>query len=327
MARLTIFVQLLRDSAAILSGIEDSVFKSINHEEWVQRAAALERWCFTNSDHLTLRALREAVELKKLNGGYMKSTLIDDLIADSYARLYQQIAAELPIVNKDSEGAAAKSENKDTSNAEPAPKARAKGVGRRELLKTAEAAGASIAPVTPQAQALRQGSVSERDAGEATKQVSGNTSAANKPQSVSDHESTQAEAGKGSEDQANTAPQSILDDADDESELSDIEEPEDMSGVESQLAASREARRESSGSSQTIYHEAAEEMEDIVGDEERDEGEEAGEGDGEEDGAEEEESGVDEDVVMLDGAEGDEGAENEKVIAETASEREEEAES
>ncbi|KKY14309.1 putative transcriptional corepressor of histone [Diplodia seriata] len=76
----------------IPEGHEDAVFKSINHEEWTSAAARLEAWCHDpETKSGVLDVLREAMELRRLNNNLMKATLIDDLIGDTYALLYQQL--------------------------------------------------------------------------------------------------------------------------------------------------------------------------------------------------------------------------------------------
>jgi hypothetical protein len=118
------------------------------HDEFVQRADSLEKWAKTAKDNPVLDVLREATDLKKLNSSYMKSTLIDDLMTDSYAQLYAQIAADLPIkaaspVKTDIKPEPVNGEgtSADGQPIESAAKGRIKGVGRRELLKRAELAG------------------------------------------------------------------------------------------------------------------------------------------------------------------------------------------
>lgn len=60
-----------------------------------RKADQLEAWAqhsFQSSS--LLETLREAIELKKLNGGLMKPNQIEDLIGDAYALLYQRIEPE-----------------------------------------------------------------------------------------------------------------------------------------------------------------------------------------------------------------------------------------
>ncbi|KAF4306121.1 Tetratricopeptide-like helical [Botryosphaeria dothidea] len=90
------YLKMLRRAGQVPEGHEDAVFKSINHEEWTSAATRLEAWCHdpeTKSN--VLEVLREAMELRRLNNNLMKATLIDDLIGDTYALLYQQVVPTL----------------------------------------------------------------------------------------------------------------------------------------------------------------------------------------------------------------------------------------
>lgn len=113
----------------------------------MQRADALERWVITAKDNPVLEVLREATELKRLNGSYVRPIAIDDLMTDSYVQLYVQVASTLPIrpaspIEKDIKPEASTDTSKP-STGEVVPKQRIKGVGRRELLKRAEIAGSN----------------------------------------------------------------------------------------------------------------------------------------------------------------------------------------
>ncbi|KAF2729041.1 hypothetical protein EJ04DRAFT_476343 [Polyplosphaeria fusca] len=85
-----IYLKFLRRAGKVPEGHEDAVFKSINNDEFQLRAARLEAWCQgPTSQSPTLDVLRDVVELKRLNNGLMKALLIDDLIGDTYALLYE----------------------------------------------------------------------------------------------------------------------------------------------------------------------------------------------------------------------------------------------
>ncbi|QDS75781.1 hypothetical protein FKW77_008870 [Venturia effusa] len=162
------YLKMLRKAGEVPEGHEDSVFKSLNHEEFTTRSKKLEIWCHDpNHESLTRDILQEVIELKKINNGLMKPTLIDDLIGDTYAKLYEDTAAEvkdieLPkpeppptptsiphkpmslnsVMNMDGAADGSAGPLTTTYNApapEHVPKARAKGVGRRELQRKAEA--------------------------------------------------------------------------------------------------------------------------------------------------------------------------------------------
>jgi hypothetical protein len=148
--------QWLRRSGSIAEAQEDTVFKVINHEEFTKHANALEKWATVLSpENITLETLREAVEIKKINGGLMKPILVDDLVGDTYAKLYTDITPSLTesgdIPEKIAEVIAS-----DAQQADQPSRTRIKGVGRRELLRRAEAAGSSPVAATAQILALRQ---------------------------------------------------------------------------------------------------------------------------------------------------------------------------
>jgi hypothetical protein len=173
-----------------------------------------------------VQILRDAIELKKLNAGLMKTTAIDDLIADTYAKLYEEVGVSLrienaaaePPPNQNAERAKAMSLhnliNQDTSTnlqssapkgltvSDPPTRQRIKGVGRREVQRKAEAAAAkpvSTLPVRPPPRA-----------GDPNIQV------VIEPRKI---ERDETAAGVES-----SAPGSVHDSADDESELTEFED-------------------------------------------------------------------------------------------------------
>jgi hypothetical protein len=161
------YLKMLRKAGDIPQGYEDAVFKSLNHEEFTQRSTKLEIWCHNpENESVTRGILQEVIELKKMNNSLMKPTLIDDLLGDTYAKLYEETATEvdkieLPkpepppapaphkpmaltsVMNMDGAADQPPGATLFTPGYNPAehvPKARAKGVGRRELQRKAEAA-------------------------------------------------------------------------------------------------------------------------------------------------------------------------------------------
>ncbi|KAJ9138101.1 Histone transcription regulator 3 [Pleurostoma richardsiae] len=89
-------VRMIRKSYQIPQ-LEEDVFKSITSEEFEILAERVADWAGERErDHPALNAMKEAVELKKLNGGLMKAGMIDDLINDCYSVLYADISSELP---------------------------------------------------------------------------------------------------------------------------------------------------------------------------------------------------------------------------------------
>jgi hypothetical protein len=142
------------------------VFKTMSYEDFAQRAAALEQWCtLLPPENKTLEILREAVDIKKVNSSFIKSGPNDDLIVDAYCQLYMEITPTLDLdvkveeVTGDGENRGKGPQNGTDQTTKP----RIKGVGRRELLRKAEAAGINPALVSAQVLALRQAMAAERD--------------------------------------------------------------------------------------------------------------------------------------------------------------------
>ncbi|KAF2997566.1 Histone transcription regulator 3 [Curvularia kusanoi] len=93
----TRYLKLLRRLGGVGDGQEDSAFKSVNQEDFSIVATRLEAWCQVSStQNPVLDVLRDAIELKRLNNGLMKSNPIDDLIGDSYAMLFTTVGPTLP---------------------------------------------------------------------------------------------------------------------------------------------------------------------------------------------------------------------------------------
>ena len=214
--------QLLRRLGDIPESHEDTVFKSISHEEFQTNASRLETWCHLPDTYSPIiDILRDVVELKKLNTSLMKPTLIDDLIFDTYAMLYGTVVPELAAKaigeeNRERMRVDHLLMNTDDSVATPPPpgtmipdtaavKHRTKGVGRKELLRKADAVVTkpSAAPENSRIRSTAEVHILQQPA-----------------QAVSmikvEHEKEDA--------QGSSVPGSVHDSADDESELSEIEE-------------------------------------------------------------------------------------------------------
>ncbi|CBX91085.1 hypothetical protein IAQ61_002548 [Plenodomus lingam] len=109
------YLRLLRRIGQIPDGQEDSVFKSVNHDEFNALALRLEAWCQNpTTQHPVLDILRDAIELKRLNNGLMKSLSIDDLIGDTYAMLYTLISPTLPPLSTEQQQPAQSSQSGPT---------------------------------------------------------------------------------------------------------------------------------------------------------------------------------------------------------------------
>ncbi|KAI9831553.1 MAG: hypothetical protein M1819_004783 [Sarea resinae] len=223
-AACTVYLKVLRRVGEIPTGHEDTVFKSINHEDFQASSARLEAWCkLPTTSSPALDTLREVVELKRLNNGLMKSTLIDDLIADTYARLYEE---EVPQIKEKTANLGRKDMmslnnllmSTDGSAAEQTPpqadqgsKPRTKGVGRKELQRKAEAA--SSKPLAPPA-TIRSARMAE-------------ATISKSPETFAAHSEVLAEQGEDEEKVDESRPGSVHDSADDESELSELEDEND----------------------------------------------------------------------------------------------------
>ena len=230
----------MRRSGKIPEGHEDAVFKSLNHEEFSQRASALEKWCHANTSS-TLDTLREVIELKKLNNGLMKSTLIDDLIGDTYARLYEEVTPTLsvspPVAPPTAEnptkapaltgtgiinmrGGPGSDQTPVFHGYQPQPptehvaKPRSKGVGKRAVAKSAEAA--VLRPLTQTTTVPLRGPSTPRLQQPSSATIVTGANSAAQAGGVGE-----AAAGEGA-----SVPGSVHDSADDESgsELSDLDD-------------------------------------------------------------------------------------------------------
>lgn len=90
------YLRILRAHGQVPLGHETAIFSGISHEDYLRRKDILEAWCHDPStEHPTLEALQEAIELKKVNSGLMKAGVIDDLIGDAYAYLYDTVGRTL----------------------------------------------------------------------------------------------------------------------------------------------------------------------------------------------------------------------------------------
>ncbi|KAK3307422.1 uncharacterized protein B0T15DRAFT_177781 [Chaetomium strumarium] len=91
------YVKLLRQTFKVAVA-EDDAFKSISQEEFDVVGEKITQWATTAAaeDNGALSAMKEAVELKKLNANLMKAGPIDDLITDCYSAIYLHLRSELP---------------------------------------------------------------------------------------------------------------------------------------------------------------------------------------------------------------------------------------
>jgi hypothetical protein len=248
------YLRLLRRAGNVPEGYEDHVFKSLNHDEFTQRSARLEIWCHNpNNQSVTRDVLEEVIELKKMNNGLMKPTLIDDLLGDTYAKLYEEVGPELDAIElpkpeppptpqhkpmaltsvmnldgaADQSGPMGHSFQSGYVPGEHVPKPRAKGVGRRELQRKAEAAVSRPAAATSTNMPIRstpQATPTSNQQVQVVIPVSRSSFENGRPSSAGP--SAPHLLGPGEEDRGAevSAPASIHEDADDESELSELDD-------------------------------------------------------------------------------------------------------
>ena len=210
------YLSLLRFQGRICPDLEDAVFKPITYDQFQIDADRLDTWAhLPSTQSALLDLLREAMELKKLNGNLMKYVIIEDLIGDIYATIYQNVLPELIAKSNEVENRDRMRVNHllmnpniaaiDTPSPQglivcmdaPTTKSRAKVVTKREIQRKAEALVAR--PVPPKGQTL------------APRPPTLPTLA------ISEIPAESMEVG-------DSAPGSLHDSADDESDLSDIEE-------------------------------------------------------------------------------------------------------
>jgi len=248
------YLKLLRRAGQVPDSHEDAVFKSLSNEEFQSRAALVEAWCQApTSQHIVLDVLRDVVELKRLNNNLMKPLLIDDLIGDTYALLYATVGPTLePAQMQQTGGQASTSgssamatqldgasyshptamEMQHTILPEHTSRPRAKGVGRREIQRKAEAAIVrATAPLLTSTNANRNSSPPVA----AHLQIPSNSKEQAPPDSAAGlsrlaqlqvpHSGTTTAPGSVTNVES-SAPASMHDSADDESGLSELDDQE-----------------------------------------------------------------------------------------------------
>ncbi|KEF60728.1 uncharacterized protein A1O9_02289 [Exophiala aquamarina CBS 119918] len=93
----TVYVRLLRRHGKIPDGRERALFDGMNHEEFTKKSEKMEAWALDpDTTSVFLDIMRDGIDLKRLNNSLMKGPLIDDLIGDAYACLYEEFVAQLP---------------------------------------------------------------------------------------------------------------------------------------------------------------------------------------------------------------------------------------
>lgn len=93
----TAYVRLLRRHGHIPDGRERALFDGMNHDEFTKKSEKMEIWALDlDTSSVALDIMRDGIDLKRLNNSLMKGPLIDDLIGDAYACLYEEFVAQLP---------------------------------------------------------------------------------------------------------------------------------------------------------------------------------------------------------------------------------------
>jgi len=85
------YITVLRRSIPLR--IEEEVFKDVSFDDFTNCSQKLDNYCnnLKETQCSVLDTVREVFELRRLNGGLAKHSSIDDLLADSYAMLWQEL--------------------------------------------------------------------------------------------------------------------------------------------------------------------------------------------------------------------------------------------
>lgn len=92
------YIKVLRRTGDVADQADEEVFKNLPYGDFDKQAHSLESYCNlkeAGSGSPMLELLREVYELRRLNGGLAKTTLVDDLLADTYSRLYAELVPEI----------------------------------------------------------------------------------------------------------------------------------------------------------------------------------------------------------------------------------------
>ncbi|KAL4781852.1 hypothetical protein BJX76DRAFT_312146 [Aspergillus varians] len=225
------YARVIRRAAHISEGHEEGVFKPIGWEEFVANTARLEELSqLAPESSSLLELLRDAIELKKLNNNLMKVALLEDLIADIYSRLYEvnmphvieqvneenkeKMKVDHILMTTDGAGDVSTPPTSAPASEAPAPRGRTKGIARRDVQKRAETiVSRKVAPRAPTARATAP-----------TEAESAGATTSTGPKPVVEITIRQATADEGGSGQHSDVPNSLHDSADDESELSELDE-------------------------------------------------------------------------------------------------------
>ena len=228
----------------------------ISWEAFSINADRLEHWAQSQSPFAQsattfklIELIRETIELRKTNANLVKSTLIDDLICDIYARLYETVVPELVAKSNDDENRdrmrvdhllmnsnfqhtdIAFLEPHSLGPGEPVVRVRSKGVGRREIGRRAEALIVKPPSLLPLSKSKPTGS------GPTSVPTEEKTTSVIIERGVDNRE-------EGPKEMPSSVPGSVHDSADDESELSDIVEEEEEEEEEEEDEGQEKAESE-----------------------------------------------------------------------------------
>lgn len=221
-------VKLLRHQpdVSVPDGYSEILFQGKEVELFQNQAARLETWMHAQTASLpAMDILREAIELRKLNNGLFKSPMFEDLIRDVYAHIFDAIVPDLVAKDAAEENRVRMSVDNILSNPTPPAtdtlpadvatgqgeqqKSKAKWLTPKEIVRKAEAIAAKPASTVPvrSTKAPVPGPLS--------------ITTGDKPLEGARALAVVVEADR---DPASSVPGSVHDSADDESELSDVDE-------------------------------------------------------------------------------------------------------
>ena len=229
------YMKLLRFKGDIPYSNFDRMFKTVPLEVFMLNADRLDTWAHQPTfDSPLIELIREAMELRKLNSNLMKATGIDDLVGDAYACIYEKALPEIIARSNDEENRvrmrvdqlltgpesfAANTPPPDQAGKVgdvPVTKTRTKGVTRREVQKRAEALVARSPAAILAANAAKMVEPEQVPETEAEAGAEVVESVGLSPQ-LAVQEDPEKEA-------SSSVPGSVHDSADDESELTEVEE-------------------------------------------------------------------------------------------------------
>ncbi|KAF3404114.1 Histone transcription regulator 3 [Talaromyces pinophilus] len=151
-----VYAKLIRRAGNITEHYEEGIFKQLGWDEFVTNSARLDGFKdLATTSGPTMDLLREAVEFKKLNNNLMKVTMFEDLTADIYARLYEEnkhrfieqaneenrgrMKVDHLLMNTDGAADVPTPPTSAPASEAPVPRGRTKGISRRDIQKRAEA--------------------------------------------------------------------------------------------------------------------------------------------------------------------------------------------